>query len=387
MKKNSLPALTSLRFFAALAIIAFHFSINNAAMIPSFLYNIIKQGNMAVNFFFVLSGFVLAYNYLDKVVEPRRFWVARFARVYPVYLLALLLSLPAYLAAIAATTAFPIRVTLTSMLLELTLLQAWLPLNGCGINCPGWSISAEAFFYLIFPFVGAYFAKLRTRSALFVACSAWLTAIAINTPLWLAYSTMSDAAAKTLMGDVIAFNPLLNVSAFIVGLATGLVFLRRRQTPSATANSYRMTLLEIGALLLALVVIAYSGIPHALLRTGAASPLFALIIYTLALGEGHIAKLLSNRLLLILGEVSYAIYILQVPVGYWTRKLIEVTPLHNFGAIAYPVLYLPIIIGFSILSFYLLEKPIRGKILALFQKSPTMRAKQMATQQLSEQVS
>ena len=367
MKKNALPALTSLRFFAAMAIIAFHFSINNATMIPVFLYAIIKHGNMAVNFFFVLSGFVLAYTYLDKPVEPRRFWLARFARVYPVYLLALLLSLPAYFTTIDLESGSDFVAALTTLFTELTLLQAWLPIHGCGINCPGWSISAEAFFYALFPFVGVYLARLRTRPLFLVTLGVWVIAIAINTPLWLTYAAMSDGEMKRLVGDFIAFNPLLNLSAFIVGIATGLIFLRQSHTTNNTL-SHRVTALEIGALLLALVVIAYSGIPHALLRTGIASPLFAVIIYALALGRGGIAKLLSHPLLLILGEASYAIYILQVPLSYWTRQLIAATPLQEFSAIAYPALYLPIIIGFSIGSFFWLEKPLRRKILAFFQQ-------------------
>jgi peptidoglycan/LPS O-acetylase OafA/YrhL len=375
MKKNTLPALTSLRFFAAMAIIAFHFSINNAAMIPSFLYSIVKQGNLAVNFFFVLSGFVLAYNYLDKPVDAQRFWIARFARVYPVYLLALLLSVPAYLTTVAATADYPLGLTVTSLFAELTLLQAWFPINQCGgINCPGWSISAEAFFYLTFPFLGVYLAKVATRRALFAASFIWVIAIAINVPLWLIYTEMSDTAAKTVFGNIISFNPLLNLSAFVVGLAAGLAFLRRRPV-TATAKPHQSTLLEIGALLLALIVIAYSGIPSALLRTGIASPLFALIIYTLALGDGYIARLLSYRFLLVLGEASYAIYILQVPLSDWTRKLIAVTPLQHWNTIAYPALYLPIIIGGSVVSFYLLEKPIRKKIIALLQSKAATTTK------------
>lgn len=367
MKKNALPALTSLRFFAAMAIIAFHFSINNATMIPAFLYAIIKHGNMAVNFFFVLSGFVLAYTYLDKPMEPRRFWLARFARVYPVYLLALLLSLPAYFTTIDLGSGSGFVAAITTLFTELTLVQAWLPLYGCGINCPGWSISAEAFFYLLFPVVGVYLAKLRTWPLLLITLLVWVVAIAVNTPLWLTYAAMSEDATKRLVGDFIAFNPLLNLSAFMVGIATGITFLRQSHTNNNTL-SQRVTALEIGALLLALVVIAYSGIPHALLRTGIASPLFAAIIYALALGKGGIAKLLSHPRLLILGEASYAIYILQVPLSYWTRQLIAATPLQNVSAIAYPALYLPIVIGFSIGSFFWLEKPIRGWIIAFFQQ-------------------
>lgn len=365
MKKNALPALTSLRFFAAMAIIAFHFSINHVALMPTYLYAIIKHGNMAVNFFFVLSGFVLAYTYLDKPVEPRRFWVARFARIYPVYLLALLLSIPAYLVTIDLTSGSGFVAAITNLFTELTLLQAWLPIHGCGINCPGWSISAEAFFYAIFPFVGVYLARLRTRPLFLVTLGVWVVAIAINTPLWLTYAAISDGETKRMVGDFIGFSPLLNLSAFIVGIATGITFLRQNYTKHEQSPSHWVTVLELGSLAVALVVIAFSGIPHALLRTGIASPFFAAIIYALALDKGAIARLLAHPLLLILGEASYAIYILQVPISYWTRQLIAATPLQAFGSIAYPVLYVPIIIGFSLLSFYWLEKPIRGKIIGL----------------------
>src|SRR3984957_18456120 len=92
-KPDRLKALTGLRCFAAINIVLFHFS--NPQWF-GFLAPVVNAGFASVSFFILLSGFVMAYNY-DGVPRagkraPVRFWKARFPRLYPIYLLSLLLS-------------------------------------------------------------------------------------------------------------------------------------------------------------------------------------------------------------------------------------------------------------------------------------------------------
>jgi acyltransferase-like protein len=98
-ERKRLDALTGLRFFAAIEVVVFH---ERAlfAHFPAFLRNAISNGDVAVSLFFILSGFVLAYNYIRPQekslrVENREFWLARFARIYPGYFLAALMFSPA----------------------------------------------------------------------------------------------------------------------------------------------------------------------------------------------------------------------------------------------------------------------------------------------------
>src|SRR5262249_9958006 len=111
---------------------------------PRLFDNIARNGHLAVGLFFVLSGFVLAYNYAGREVSARKFWLARFARIYPAYLLGFLLIAPAVVFRYQDN---PGKLT-ASGLAAGTLLQAWIPRLELAWNGPGWSLSNEAFFYL-----------------------------------------------------------------------------------------------------------------------------------------------------------------------------------------------------------------------------------------------
>src|SRR5580698_8802877 len=98
---NSIPpgrmpairSLTGARFVAALLVVCFHF----VPLAPGWVNSILRNGYLGVPFFFVLSGFILTYNYASdpqQRIVARSFWMARFARIYPIYLVALVLSLP-----------------------------------------------------------------------------------------------------------------------------------------------------------------------------------------------------------------------------------------------------------------------------------------------------
>src|SRR4029077_20783935 len=132
----------------------------------------------AVCLFFLLSGFILAYTYSELAPGIRnyaKFWEARFARIYPVYLLSLLLALPFQLHTL----------TLKSALAVILMVQAWNPLhpemNGAW-NYPAWSLSVEAFFYLCFPFVQTRIASMSRRLLLLLGAVALLVCILCHSP-------------------------------------------------------------------------------------------------------------------------------------------------------------------------------------------------------------
>lgn len=99
--RPSIPPLTSLRFFAAAVVVAFHYDPNKFSLLPGFFQSWLETGYEAVTFFFVLSGFILSYVYaeadLSRRANLRAFFAARFGRLAPAYYLALLVSLPFYL--------------------------------------------------------------------------------------------------------------------------------------------------------------------------------------------------------------------------------------------------------------------------------------------------
>src|SRR5260370_21844619 len=152
-----LPALTSLRFFASFHVVIFHFQAMQIFIGPAWFQKLSSIGYVGVSFFFVLSGFILVYTYGGRPMILKNFWRARFARIYPAYAFSLLVTAPFFFyAALSMNIPFFVwakaHLKLASALV-LSLLQAWVPPAALTWNAVAWSLSVEAFFYVLFPFL------------------------------------------------------------------------------------------------------------------------------------------------------------------------------------------------------------------------------------------
>lgn len=234
--REPLRALHGLRFFAAFHIVAFHFApVSEGTALARFVH----RGTPSVSLFLVLSGFVLAYNYLDPSAPsrlgPRALWGARFARIYPVYLLGLLLGTPAFVRRIAVSEGWTLPAAEIGTAVVL-LLQAWIPDAACMWNCPGWSLSAKAFFYLLFPWLAAPFLRW-TRRRIVLSTGAWLAAgVALQIGWSVVFDRLqacNDASAASAWLRVDAYNPILYVPRFFVGLGVGRLFSQQTQDSMA----------------------------------------------------------------------------------------------------------------------------------------------------------
>src|SRR5947209_7775503 len=179
-----LPALTSLRFFAALHVVIFHLQALRIVRGYDWYYKLASIGYAGVSFFFVLSGFILVYTYAGRTIPLKQFWRARFARIYPAYAFSLLLTAPGfiYVALFLDIPMFSFAHTHLKLAaaLCLGLLQSWIPGAALSWNSVGWSLSVEAFFYALFPFVMLLLLR-RSRLQLFlVAISAYLATLLIS---------------------------------------------------------------------------------------------------------------------------------------------------------------------------------------------------------------
>src|SRR5262249_30868226 len=92
-EKEILP-LTGLRFIAAFYVFLFHIHIRWPLAASPFVANLFDVGAIGMSIFFVLSGYVLAHRYRDGVTSYRDYLVNRFARIYPIYAVAALLTVP-----------------------------------------------------------------------------------------------------------------------------------------------------------------------------------------------------------------------------------------------------------------------------------------------------
>jgi peptidoglycan/LPS O-acetylase OafA/YrhL len=357
MDRPPLRALTGIRFFAALHVVLFHY----APGLPPLLRNVAANGYMAVGLFFILSGFVLAYNYAGRAVKPRRFLGARFARIYPAYLLGFVLIAPAVVMRLLHSD--PQKLAAAGLAAG-GLVQGWFPKLALVWNGPGWSLSNEAFFYLLFPAILPAVIRLSPRGLWLVAAACWAAALA---PPLARLALHGGEHAEAVM-----YMPVFRVAEFVLGVAAGAGYLRRGPGRGFAAVPVSVVLAAFAALSPLLF--------PAVLRGALAAPLFAALVYTLASGGGILGRLLSWRPVSILGNASYAIYILQSPLMAWFLLVTQGT---SAGSVRAPLgwagfaAYTAILTVVSLACYAWLETPARRWIQSwdIFQE----RGRSMAT--------
>lgn len=332
--------LTFTRFLAALAIVVFH---KGQHIIPfdwSILAPVFKHSYIGVSYFFVLSGFILvvAYHQRIEAVGWGGFIWARFARIYPIYFLALLLFLAVNIRDWDQGVA-------VQALLHATLLQAWVPGYPLTLNIPGWSLSAEAFFYLVFP-IALLWAKRGFFAFAMLVAVIWL----ITQYFTVTQGLVFDNEIFTPRHDFLFYNPLMHLGTFLVGVVAGLVFVR------GGGKCLARWLVPLVAVIVGAFYLS-AWYPQVKFHNGALAPVFALFIIALASCEGgRWQALFSRPLPVLLGEISYGIYILQKPVHDLVYKpLLGLTG----STVASFYLYILALIFISYVTYRLVECPAR----------------------------
>jgi peptidoglycan/LPS O-acetylase OafA/YrhL len=357
-----LDALTGIRFFAAAAVVVRHFQGETFGGFPWF-QRVGGQGYLAVGFFFVLSGFVLTYNYLspggDLRGGARRFWVARFARIYPAYLVAFLLSVPLFGAAISVNhgpggTAARLVVGGTLVLL---LIQCWTPWTASYVNSPAWSLSDEAFFYFSFPFCLRRLARFGPRGCLVALLALWAAAQAVPwlCCAWLGVRPFGPSEEPgSWVKSALQCLPALRLPEFLMGAVLGRYYLLRGANRPRRGSAG-----PLAAVALVLLALSLTGwVPETLAGNGLTAPLFLVLVWTLTTSDGLLVRFLSSRPIVWLGEISYGIYILQEPVCRWFEQFSGWTVREAF------FLYCLVLIAIAAVCYTLIETPARGWIKA-----------------------
>ena len=299
-----LDQLTVTRFLAAMVVVQQHFGpVAGLLAQPSWAL-FAMAGNTAVGWFYTLSGFILATVYADlRPGAAVRFWWARFARIYPSFVVALI----AYGWVFRAT---PLRFPV-AWLLNLLALQAWSPDHVYELNVVGWSISVEAALYALFPTIIRFAQRWRTRRV-------WATALG----LWLVTQTAQRALAAAVVPsdwqyfiNLLVYLPPWHLSAFVLGVAAAVTVRRRvRPIPALAAAA-----LLVGGVLAVFVTRRWlepmlpgrAGFEHDD-WVGLLAPAFAAIM---AGATAIDLPPLRLRVLRLLGEASFAMYIFQQSVA------------------------------------------------------------------------
>lgn len=371
-----LPELTSARFFAALAVMLGHFS--HYLDLPQEMWWML--GGYGVSFFFVLSGFILCYRYWDDFAAGvsrrsyRNFFVARVARIYPSYALALALITLLYLVIARlepGSAVFPEN-AVTSWLVNLLAIQTFAPSYATqqNWNGPGWSVSTEMFFYLACPFILAALARhARSPRALVLAFAgaAVFGAAMQSATLWLVFKHGWDA---DFWLDIVASrNIIWLIPEFLAGVVAARL-LCGGHLGVLGRKSARNVLLAVSLLSVAALNAApWPAERDAMLlmrqyRLDLAYMLpFAGVVLALGAGPTFLSPLLSRPAWVFLGNVSYGVYI------YHWIGWVAVAHANADGAVVPPGAVAAVVVGivvFSALSYVTFERPLRKWIRSAF---------------------
>ena len=337
--------LTFTRFLAAVIIIVFHYGLD----VPPFTYSSISFlfSNIGISYFFVLSGFVLiiAYSKSDQPIVPRTFYKNRFARVYPVYLFALLFH-------ILMLWICNFSITWDGVLVNLSMLQAWLPQYAMAINRAGWTLSVEVLFYLSFPLVyNRFYKKYQLTPTAMAILGFWLCSQMLSSYL---ISIPTNIKEDSFSHHFIYYFPLMHFNQFLVGNLFGMILLN---TYDRFSKNWDVLLI---LLLAGMAALLRYPIPFANYHNGFLALFFGFIILIISLNTGICTKFTGGKMAVFLGEISFGMYILQIPVHDAFYKITK--PFYYQHPNWFFYLYLLVLLLISALSFHFIETPLRRLI-------------------------
>ncbi len=368
-----LPQLTGLRFVAALGVMICHFSGLLVPVQPQAMASFNSGLFNAVSLFFVLSGFILSHTYgsalTNKTVSLAKYFFARFARIYPVFLFALLIDIPVFYVnnhpEFVSTTKF-------HLIQKVFLLQTWIPGPievSLRWNAPSWSLSTEAFFYLAFPFLISQIYRLKPKSSLLLLFGALLASTAISffvegrlIPL---YPNTTDIG-QTIQ-SFFGTNPLIRVLEFMAGIALYNVY-RHYENQLRAWPIWAWNCVLAGATVVYALVNIYA--PTLVIGQGICTAYFSFIILGLTLKRFSINTLLESPKAVLLGESSYSLYLIHFPIFHTamaiTRKLPSLTHFKENHSTIYGLFLFAISIVASVLCYQIIESPGRKLLMARF---------------------
>nr|WP_246290208.1 acyltransferase [Nocardioides marinus] len=280
--------MTGLRFVAAAAVVLHH--------TVGWQTPVAGLGYLGVSFFFVLSGFVLTWAGSMRC-GARSFWRHRFARIYPLHLVVLVLVLT-----LPASTPDDTG----DVLQHLLLVQAWSPGAAISVNPVSWSLSAEAFFYLLFPLLLPVLDRMSTAGL-----------VRASVLLWLIQAELAVLVLGTVpRGHFLTYDlPLFRLPEFVIGAAAALL-MARGYSPLTTARRAWFTTAALGwAVLMGVQVSTTTGMPWSIAASLSLPSTVGAICWAAARdADGRSPRVLASAAAQRLGAWSFAVYLVHWPL-------------------------------------------------------------------------
>lgn len=357
-RKPPLPGLTGVRTFLAVGILFFHYTPPHA----TYIRPIIEAGFTYIGCFLLISGFVLSYNYAHRAdsLKVGRFYAARGSRLYPVYLLSLIVSLGMLHAEWLSRSHEQFW---TGAILTPLLLQGWSPTLATFWNTVAWTLSTEAMLYLSFPFINrSKWWPKDARKLLIVFLGCWLCELVLP----ITYMVLNpdglhniDRYSSAYWLRLYKYTPLAYIPIFLAGITLG-----RLNNAFVLSDRVRMWMaLTAGVFILFFFYFAVPHLPYVLLHGGLLTPVFATLIVGLT-GVHWISRSISWGPIGVFGRASFCLYLLHF--NTWTLLHDHHVPerLHLQAWDPYVCYVLILLVAY--LAYRWVERPVQGYILTNF---------------------
>jgi peptidoglycan/LPS O-acetylase OafA/YrhL len=361
-RKPSLPALTGIRTLLAFNIVLFHFTPPYLGPLRPFVEN----GFVFVNVFFLISGYILTYNYSDRgaSLDKRQFWLARFSRLYPVYLLVLIISMKMVQ---MEWQARPRGQFWMGMILTPLLLQGLSPTLATFWNTVAWTLSCEVALYAAFPWLIRLPWPRKPSRLILLIFLFWIgNMLPANLYLHFNPDNLTGPVTRYTSTTFIRFlkyTPLPYACTFLAGIT-----LARLQLVSTITQRQRFAVAAFAVTGLGLFFYLVSPhVPYLIMHGGILLPLFATLIFGLS-GTNPIASVFAWRPILVVGESSYCLYLLHFNVFILLHLYRIPQRLH---VAAYdPWISYAMLVVLALIVYRFVENPSRKAILRRFSSKP-----------------
>lgn len=306
-KVEYLSSLTALRGIAALLVAIFHFEMAVARFVPAAQSMFFEKCYLMVDLFFIMSGFIMMHVYSSEFkqkLQPdtlKKFFVARFARVYPLHIFSLLL-LVVIVRWLTDWGNPPIILEQPADILpNILLLHSFGFTHIYSWNIPSWSISAEFAAYLLFPLIALFINKKKVLAVLLFSTMIILAYYSIMYVLPRVNPINPAIPVPHNLNTTFDYGYIRGIAGFTTGVLVYLLY--KLQVIRKAFSSDVVSLLIIAAITLSL---------HFALNDGITVFLFAALVLSFTANTGKIADFCNLKFMQFLGNISYSVYLMQI---------------------------------------------------------------------------
>jgi peptidoglycan/LPS O-acetylase OafA/YrhL len=330
--------LTGFRFILSFHILLYH-TLPNSYFSPRIIY-LNSFGSISTSMFIILSGFALSFVYSSRTINYKQFIYQRILKLYPLHLFIVFLSTIIFLG-IFVRGEYDLNGKhyfaglyefLIAIFSQIFMIDSWNPFF-LGINVSGWTLSCLFIGYLIFPSIikrSAYYDMKILLAILFVLFICVLILPAII--LFLGYN--SDFMRKVtniyslpnFLHGLLHRNPIIRLPEFLMGI----ILFRLSEK-----KHYRLStilVIDILLIMIAIMVFLLPNIPQEFLHNGFFIPFELFLIWILITRSNFITNILSNRILVLLGNMSFSLYLIHVPLySIWLGVSLTIYRIRIYG--------------------------------------------------------